>query len=229
MLAERERLKAELASLQGLLTGRLRLGVPALGSASLFAPLVAKFRSLYPQIEIDLQQHGSERLEAAVKSGEIEMGATLYPIRRDFDSQVVCEEPLLALLPVGHPLAGRGKVKLRELAGNPFILFEQGFVLYGRILAACRKRGIVLTEAARGANADFIIALVAAGLGVALMPRLEMRIRSNLQTVETVEVDEKDLRWKLGLIWRRGVSLSPPAKHWLAFVREQVNSRKSLE
>lgn len=221
MLAEREHLKAELAGLKGLTTGKLRLGLPALGSSILFAPLVAKFRKLYPQVEIELRQHGSRRLEEAVRAGEIEMGATLYPVADEFAWQLVREETMVALLPAGHVLSGRKTLKLEELAASPFIFFEHGFVLNGMIEAACRKRGFTLVEAARSGNADFIVALVAAGLGLALLPRLEMAARSGL-SVETVELDEKDLRWKLGLIWRRGATLSPPAERWLALVREQL-------
>ncbi|MFA6962985.1 MAG: LysR family transcriptional regulator [Opitutaceae bacterium] len=221
MLAEREHLKAELAGLKGLATGRLRLGLPALGSSILFAPLVAKFKKLYPQITIELQQHGSEHLEDAVRSGEIELGATLNPVPDEFGWQLVRDEPIVALLPAGHPLRGRKTVKLEDLAANPFIFFEQGFVLNGLIEAACRKRGLTLVEAARSGSADFIVALVAAGLGLALLPRLEMATRTGL-SVEAVEVDEPDLRWKLGLIWRQGAALSPPAERWLALVREQL-------
>lgn len=221
MLAEREHLKAELAGLKGLATGRLRLGLPALGSSMLFAALVAKFKKLYPQITIELQQHGSVRLEDAVRAGEIEMGATLHPVAEEFEWQLVRDEPLVALLPAGHPLRGRKTVKLADMAASPFIFFEQGFVLNNIIEAACRKRGLTLVEAARSGNVDFIVALVAAGLGLALLPRLEMETRRGL-SVEAVEVPEADLRWKLGLIWRRGAVLSPPAQRWLALVREEL-------
>lgn len=223
MLAEREHLRAELAGLKGLATGRLRLGVPALGGGVLFAPLVAKFRKLYPQIEIELRQHGSVRLQEAVRSGEIELGATLAPVAEEFGWQAVCDEPLVALMPAGHALAGRKTVKLADVAANPFIFLEHGFVLNELIDAACRRRGLVLTEAARSGSADFIVALVAAGLGLALLPRLEMTTRAGLP-VQAVELGEPDLRWKLGLIWRRDAVLSPPAERWLALVREQFKA-----
>lgn len=223
MLAERENLRAELAGLKGLETGRLRLGVPALGGGVLFAPLVAKFRKLYPKIEVELRQHGSVRLQDAVRSGEIELGATLAPVAEEFGWQPVCDEPLVALMPAGHALGGRKTVRLADIAGSPFVFFEQEFVLNGLIDAACRRRGIELSEAARSGNADFIVALVAAGLGLALMPRLEMSTRSGLP-IQAVEVNEADLRWKLGLIWRRDATLSPPAERWLALVREHFNA-----
>ncbi|WP_269522885.1 LysR family transcriptional regulator [Coraliomargarita parva] len=219
MLAEREYLQAELAEFHGMETGHLRLGLPALGSSVLFAPLVAAYRQRYPGIEVDLHEQGSQHLEGLLRSGEIEMGATLDPVPADFEWQLVIDEPLVALLPNNHPLAGREQVKFKELASSPFILFERGFVLNTILAKACRKRQIELNVAARGAHADFIIALVSAGLGISLLPRLEVEARGKL-SIATARIDEKDLRWRLGLMWRRGIPLSPAASRWLELVRK---------
>ncbi|MDP0501206.1 MAG: LysR family transcriptional regulator [Verrucomicrobiota bacterium JB022] len=221
MLAERDHLLAELAALKGLQTGRLRLGLPTLGSSVLFAPMVAAYRQRYPAIEIELREQGSRHLEELVRGGEIEMGATLDPVPEDLDWRLLVDEPLVALLPLGHPLAGRDTVKLRELAASPFILFEYGFVLNAILMRACRQRGLSLNVATRGGHADFIIALVSTGLGVSMLPRLEVESRSNLP-VRTALIDEADLRWRLGLMWRRGSTLSPAATRWLDLATEKV-------
>jgi DNA-binding transcriptional LysR family regulator len=220
MLAERDHMQAELAALKGLETGRLRLGFPPLGSAILFAPLVAEFRSRHPGIQIELMEHGSSRLEEAVLAGEIELAVSLLPVSDSFDWQTVCDEPLVALLPPGHRLGGRATIRLADLAGSPFILFEKGFALNGMIDKACRGRGFIPHEAARSGQADFIIALVAAGLGVALLPRLtvEQRVHS---PVHAALLDETDLRWRAALVWRRGALLSPAARAWLALAAEK--------
>ena len=228
MLAERDNIRAEIAEHKGLATGRLRLGLPMLGSSILFAPLVAAYRQRYPGIEIDLQEQGSHRLEELVRSGQIEMGATLYPVPPDFEWQEVIDEPMVALLPMGHPLAGRRSVKFNELIKSPFILFDQGFALNTIMAKACRARNIELNVAARGAHADFIIALVSAGLGVSLLPRLELQSRGKL-SVATALIDEKDLRWRLGLMWRRALPLSPAASRWLALVKDSQIGAKSTQ
>lgn len=221
MLREREHLKAELADQLGLVTGKLRLGLPALGSSVLFAPLVATYRQRYPGVEIELHEHGSRELEASVRAGEIELGATLDPVADDFEWQVVREDPLIALLPPAHPLAGRAEVRLRELVRSPLVLFERGFALNELIEAACRRRRLSWTEAARGGHADFVVALVASGLGVGMLPEVEVRGRRDL-SVATAKIDETDLHWRLGLIWRRAATLSPAARKWVELVREKT-------
>ncbi|MDR3517870.1 MAG: LysR family transcriptional regulator [Azospirillaceae bacterium] len=219
MLSERETLIGELAELRGLSRGRLRLGLPQFGSSFLFAPLFAEYRIRHPGIDIELIEDGSRRLEEAVLAGEIELAVSLLPVPIPFAWQEVRNEPMVALLPDGHPLAGRDKVKLVELADSPLILFESGFALNELIEDACRRRGFSPREAARSGQADFIVALVAAGLGVALLPRLTAEQR-HLASVHMAQLDDDDLRWHAVLIWRRDGYLSPAARAWLALAAE---------
>lgn len=220
MLAERDHLLAELAALSGLERGTLRLGLPPLGSSILFAPLFAEFRSRHPGIAIELVEHGSSRLEDAVLAGELELAVSLLPVPDSFEWRAVRDVPLVALLPPGHRLGGRAAVKLSELIDSPLILFESGFALNRLIDEACRKRGFVPKEAARSGQADFILALVAAGLGVALLPRLVTENRV-LSPLHAALLDEEDLRWRAALVWRRGATLSPAARAWLALASER--------
>lgn len=218
MLAERDNLIAELAELRGLRRGRLRIGIPQLGSSIIFAPLVTQYRRRYPEIDIDLVEQGSNRLKDAVRAGEIELAASIAPIEDEFARLSLRDEPLMLLLPPGHRLAGRQKVRLAELQEDNFILFEAGFALNSLIVEACRKRGFTPREAARSSQPDFIMVLVATGLGVALLPRLVTASHSDLP-VQLALLDEPDVRWQLSLIWRRGTALSPAARAWLDLVQ----------
>lgn len=219
MLAEAEHMQAELAEMHGLFTGKLRLGLPLFGSARLFAPLFAAYRQRYPGVEIELLEQGSARLEAAILAGELELGVSLLPVAEVFEVQPVRDDPLMALLWADHPLSGRDRLGLAELAPSPFILFEHGFALNPRIEAACLARGFSPQVSARSSQMDFIVALVASGMGVALVPRLMTEARS-LGPVRAVLVDEADLRWRAALVWRRGARLSPAARAWLDLTRE---------
>jgi DNA-binding transcriptional LysR family regulator len=153
----------------------------------------------------------------------VDLAVSLLPVADSFDWQAVCDEPLMALLPPGHRLAGRQEIRLTDLLDSPFILFEGGFALNGMIDQACRRRGFIPREAARSGQADFIIALVAAGLGVALLPRLSA-LRRLPSAVHAALLDEQDLRWRAALVWRRGAVLSPAARAWLSLVEEKSPS-----
>lgn len=219
MLAERDDLKAELDDLKGLKRGVLRLGLPPLGSSSLFAPMFARFRSRYPRIEISLVEHGSRRLEEMVMAGEIELAGSLKPVPDHFEWQPVAREPLVALMPADHPQARAESVGLHDLRESPFVLFETGFALNRIIHDACQRAGFVPTIAARSGQIDFIVALVAAGLGVAFLPRMKANEELHA-SVARVPLRDSGTDWEMVLVWRRGGYLSYAAQAWLALTRE---------
>lgn len=219
MLVEHENLLGDLADLQGLKRGQLKLGIPPLGSGPLFAALIAEYHKRYPEIEIQLREEGSHRLKEAVLSGEIELGASLLPVGEEFHCQEMCDDPIMVLLPASHPLASESTLKLAQLADIPFILFEAGFALNALLLGACQTRGFTPIEATRSSHSDFISALVASGLGIGFLPRLVVSLQGHL-AVRAILLDEPDVRWKLGLIWRRHANLSVAAQSWIELVRK---------
>lgn len=219
LLADRDDLLAELDEIRGLRRGVLRLGLPPIGSSTLFAPLFATYRQRYPGIEIRLVEHGSRQLEDSLRAGEVELGGLLLPTSGDFQVQPVKRDPLAALLPALHPLARRRKVGLAELRSTPFILFDEGFALYHVILDACRRAGFEPPEITRSSQVEFVIELVGAGLGVGFLPRMIAGQRPHPQ-MRAVRLDEPDTDWFMAMAWRRGGYLSGAAQAWLALVAE---------
>lgn len=219
MLAEREHLREELADLGGLARGRLRLGLSRLGSSYMFGHLVAEFHRRHPGIDLHLVEHGALHLAKILLDDELDLAMCMLPIPDGLDWQLVHDEPLMVLLPPGHGLAGRPSCTLANLADSPFILFESGFALNPQILAACQRHGFTPRVVAYSGQADFIQSLVAAGLGVAFLPRLIVAdgVRPPI-TCTLLEDDE--LRWRVTLAWRRDSALSPAAAAYLRLVRE---------
>ncbi len=225
LLGERQDMLRELEELRGLRRGELHLGLASLGSDILFAPVFARFRQLHPQIELHVLERGSEALEESLRAGEIELAASLLPVADDLQWQPVRTEPLVALLPRDHSLANAASLQLQDLAEVPFVLFEKGFLLNRHIIRACQARGFSPREVTRSGQPDFIVALVAAGLGVALLPRMIAAARPRANVV-MVPLDEPELDWKMVLAWRRGGYLSAAAQAWLRLVQaEHGNGR----
>jgi DNA-binding transcriptional LysR family regulator len=219
MLAQRDDLLAELDDLRGLRRGTLRLGLPPVGSSILFAPLFAIYRQRHPRVDIQLTEHGSDRLEELLRAGEIDLAASLLPVAEDFEWQEVRREPLVALLPLHHALAGRSSVTLADLKDQPFVLFESGFAINRIILSACGRHGFEPKVAARSSQIDFLVELAATGLGVAFLPGMIAQQRPH-PAVSYVQLAEPQADWNIAMIWRRGAYLSHAARIWLALVRE---------
>ena len=225
MLRLRNELLSELDDLSELKRGELRLGLPLLGSDALFAGLFAEYRRRYPNISVQLLEGGSLNIEQAVLSGELELGGGLQPKDPQFAWQPFCDEPLDALLATDHPLAGNSSVRLEELAETPFLLYQRSFVLNERLLQACQQVGFTPREGGRSGQADFLVALVAAGQGVVLLPRVVARGLVRPGVVRLALQAPEYLRWDIAFIWRQGAYLSKAAQAWLALLREQPVSR----
>lgn len=221
MLRLRNELLSELDDLSDLRRGELRLGLPLLGSDALFAGLFAEYRRRYPNISVQLLEGGSLNIEQAVLSGELELGGSLLPQDPQFAWQPFCDEPLDALLAADHPLAGKASVRLEELADTPFLLYQRSFVLNERLLQACQQVGFTPREGGRSGQADFLVALVAAGQGVVLLPRVVARGLVRPGVVRLKLQAPRELRWDIAFIWRQGAYLSNAAQAWLALLRER--------
>jgi DNA-binding transcriptional LysR family regulator len=219
LLADRDDLLAELNEIRGLKRGSLRLGLPPVGSNKLFAPLFAIYRQRYPGIDITLAEYGSAQLADRLQAGEIDFAGALLPVADEFEWQMVRREPLVALLPAAHPLVERESIVLSDLRDTPFILFDSDFALHRVILDASRHAGFEPQIVAESSQIDFMIELVAAGLGVAFLPRMIASQRPNA-AVRQVKLGGPETEWIMAMVWRRGAYLSGAARAWLALVRE---------
>lgn len=219
MLGERDDLLAELDELRGLKRGMLRLGLPPIGSSTLFAPLFAVFRARYPGVDIRLVEHGGDRLQEILLMGEVDLAATLLPVPDSFEWQDIISEPLMVLVAADHELGREQAIDCTRLRDRPCILFETGFALNRVVTEACQRRGFAPTVVARSTQVDFIVELVAAGLGIAFLPRMLAQRLTN-SGVRCVLLAEPQTEWRIAMIWRRGGYLSDAAKAWLALARE---------
>ncbi len=228
LLADREDLLAELDEIRGVRRGALRLGLPPVGSSIVFAPLFTIYRQRYPGIEVRLTEHGSDQLGSVLRAGEIDFAGALLPVSDEFDCQLVRSEPMVALLPPGHPLANSQTVSLLDLRETPFILFEAGFALHRIVLSACKRWGFEPDVVARSGQIDFMVELVGAGLGVAFLPRM-IAARHQVRGLHHVVLSEPDVVWNMAMIWRRDAWLPPAAQAWLDLIREIHGSNSGPE
>jgi len=223
LLGERADLAAELDELRGLRRGVLRLGLPRVGAGVLFAPVFAEYRRRHPEIELVLLEQGSERLEQALLAGEVDLAALLPRPRADVVSQLVASEPLVAVLPTSHRLAARTSVTMHDLRETPFILFDNDFALHRIITDAARDAGITPQVSAITTQSEFMIELVAGGVGVAFLPQ-RIVVDRHRPDVAAVPLASPALDWQVHVAWRRGSVLPPAAEAWLELVRARLGA-----
>lgn len=222
LLESRKNMLAELDARRHLNSGELKLGLAPLGSAELFAPVIARYRSRYPYIDMQLMVRGGVQQTQALQRGEIELATGIIDFDKEFDGIRIRSEPMVVVLPRQHPLAAKQTIALKELAYIPQILFEPEYALNELVSKACISAGFSPSNVTKVSHPDFGVALIAAGAGVMLLPKL-IADRHSVNGVINRPLDNNDFHWQLSLFWRRQHPLSFAAQAMLKMVRENIN------
>jgi DNA-binding transcriptional LysR family regulator len=223
LLAQSDDLMTELAELRGLKTGVLRLGFPRLGASALFARMFALFRRRYPSIEVAVGVHSGQKMRELVRAGELDLGVLGNPIEAEFEQQEIRSEPFMVLLPREHPAAARRSVAIGRLAGMPAVMPDEDSVLHRNLIGAYQRAGITPRVATRCHDADLMFELVAAGVGIAFLPRV-LAQQHRHRSVRCVVLNDPGCQWSISFCWRRGAHVSATTQAWLTHAREQPRS-----
>ncbi|WBP91035.1 LysR family transcriptional regulator [Kitasatospora cathayae] len=170
--------RRDLVALTELGAGRLRMGAFDSANAELVPSALAAFRAAHPQVETTLTEGLTAALLERLADGTIDL-AVVADYSQDaydteqFDLQPLLEDPVLVALPRDHRLADRRRLRLAELADEPWIAASRH--PESTLLAACVRSGFQpRIEYAVGAWTAKL-GLVAAGLGPTLIPSLAAR------------------------------------------------------
>jgi LysR family hydrogen peroxide-inducible transcriptional activator len=188
--------------------GRLTIGAIPSVSACLLPAAITVFRQQYPQVELALFEGTSEAVAQWVENGRVEFGIVQLPTNRgNFDEHPLFIEPFVALVSAAHPAAKLRTVQLGKLADEPFILYK------GRArdtaLTACRAAGFEPRIACESSELETIRSLVAAGLGIAILP--ELASRQPAPECAVVRLRGDPVERQVALLSRSGHTASPSA------------------
>jgi DNA-binding transcriptional LysR family regulator len=154
--------------------GRLAIGMVSSSTyEDLISAVVLRFRTQYPDVELALQELSTPQQIKLLHTGEIQVGFIRPPIQDpSIALEMVKREPLLVALPVAHPLAKRKQVPITALATEPWITLpsDLGLGFYNLVLSLCREAGFTPKVSQVATQIHTMISLVAAGLGVTLVP-----------------------------------------------------------
>ena len=153
--------------------GHLRIGFVASATLNLVPAIAQAFKKQYPGVSFELKNLPTVQQMEALRQGTLDVGFVRMPLEeKDLDVTVVAREPFAVALPKRHPLAGRAELQVRDLAGEDFISYAERLApaFYQRWTGLCRKAGFTPNIIQETSEMDTAAALVAAGLGVAILP-----------------------------------------------------------
>jgi DNA-binding transcriptional LysR family regulator len=215
-LAEVDAAAAELSELAGVRTGRVVIG--AMRSTGRFdlSALFAAYYARHPGIELIVREEPSEVMLQHLHADALDV-AFLSVNRLDAGPDIqlhpLLDEPLVALLAPGHPLAGRRRIDMAELRDERFVVFGEGGSLRRIVVQGAREAGFEPALAFESTESARIRAMASRGLGVALLPASEADHEG--PPIAVVPVRRPALTRDVTLAWRANRRHSPAARAFL--------------
>ncbi|WP_416047758.1 LysR substrate-binding domain-containing protein [Cupriavidus basilensis] len=154
------------------LEGYLRIGII---NSVMYGPLprtMRLFQERNPAVEWTLHEMLPDQQGEALVRGQIDVGFASSATRREeLRSIRVYPQPLMAAVPASHPLAGSGRIRLKALAAEPFVLLNTQSPVIRSLLAACVRNGFHPRVLHESVDPQTVLSLVGAGVGVSALPR----------------------------------------------------------
>jgi DNA-binding transcriptional LysR family regulator len=177
--------------------------------------LLRAFRREHPHVRFSLLQGPHEELLDHVRSGRADLAFTApLPGPGEFAAITLQEQQLVVTVPTEHRLAGRARMRMADLAREPTVGMKAGYGLRQITDELAEAAGFLPMLAFEGDDVDTLRGLIAAGLGVAVLPAAKPTPRPG--TVE-IPLRPKATRY-IGLIWGAGHALTPAALAFRDFV-----------
>jgi molybdate transport repressor ModE-like protein len=231
LLDHAERVAADLDALRGAVTGSLAVAAFATAARGLLPGALAALRSAYPSLTVSLaEQEPHEalpllvrgRLDVAVVQDWAEEPLAVPPglARRD-----LLDDPFDVALPAAHPLAARARVGLAELAEVDWISWSSGQICHDWLVVTLRGLGAEPRIAHTASEHATQLALVRAGLGAAVIPRLG---RGPVPAgVRFVPIDPTPTR-RVFALWRSSTGARPSVAAFVDQLEQAVGEPEAV-
>lgn len=201
--------------------GTIKIGFPTSLASYLLPTIISAFKKEYPDVSFQLRQGSYRFLIEAVKNRELNLAflGPLPPKDEAIEPTVLFSESISALLPANHRLAKEKSINLIDLKDEDFVLFPEHYILYTVAVDACRSVGFVPNITSVGEDMDAIKGLVAAGVGVSLLPESSF-YDSSPRFMVKIPIALPDIRRTVGIISPINRELAPSEQVFLTFVND---------
>jgi LysR family transcriptional activator of glutamate synthase operon len=200
--------------------GEIRLAFPHSLGVNIVPWIVSEFRKEHPNVRFRFKQGKFDSLIDMVRLGDVDL-ALVSPLPDNHDEiegELLLTEELYAILPPGHLLSDYEAIRLEQLKNDRFVLFSEGYSLRSIVWQACEKAGFQPKVEFEGEETDTIRGLVAAGMGVSLLPEMALKYASPALRPIMVKVHEPKVTRTIGLIRRKRERLTLVAEVFQRFM-----------
>ncbi|OZE37614.1 MULTISPECIES: LysR family transcriptional regulator [unclassified Rhodococcus (in: high G+C Gram-positive bacteria)] len=225
LLATAARARSVAHNAQVGLSGRLAIGFTGSATHDLLPSVARAYRRLRPLVALELHgELGSAEQVAALHDDIIDVGLLRPPVTApDIDTFVVWHEEFVVVLPDDHPLSGRESVGLVELNDSDFVAYPGGMAagIVAHVHQACARAGFSPRIVHESPHTYSLLCLVAAGFGVAVVPKSTAAVRVNGVVFVPIADDVPTIG--LAAAWR-SEGRSPLVDEFLAVLRDHIST-----
>jgi DNA-binding transcriptional LysR family regulator len=218
------RLEEQLRAPSDTIAGTVRLAtVYSIGLHEL-PPYVTRFMKAHPGVKVHVEYSRTDKVCDACVEGTVDFGIVAFPLRRaNLTVLPWHEEKLVLACAPAHRLARRRRVRLAELAGEPFIAFERDIPTRRTIDRMLRTHRVAVDVVMEFDNVETIKRSVEVGTGLTILPDSTVVRERRTGMLATADFAEGPFTREVGIVHRRGRALSAAAQ---AFVRLLVGGRQ---
>lgn len=209
LLAEAERLGQDLRDLGAGLQGSVRLMANASAMLEFLPARLDAFLRAYPLIRLELEEKSSPEIVAALLDGRADLGIVnmMHPLQ-GLHFEPLFNDSLVLVVSRSHPLASQPSVDLRDLVDEVFIGLPDGTAVATRLTAAAAELGLTLRMRIRMRSFDAACRMIAAKLGVGVLPRQAIGPQLQVLPITSVSLNGSWASRTHHLVSRDGAPLS---------------------
>lgn len=209
IVARYERMRELVASHQRLEGGSVRIGGGATAVSFVLPEAIASFQAAHPQVRFQMREAGSSQIAADVAAGQLELGVVTLPVRdRELDIAPLTTDRIVLVARRDHPLVGRRRIRIQDLADQAFVAFEAGSALRQLIDGRLREAGVEVNVVMELRSIPAILRMVSTTGNLAFVSQLGLERHGD---VLALPVQGLRIERRLAVVTRRGAVLSPAA------------------
>lgn len=223
-----EKLERKKREMEGLENSHIRIGTFTSVSRNILPEIMHKFKEKYPHVQFILQQGEYTSIARWLREGSVDLGFINTQIVKEFHSEMLYEDDMVAVLPKDHPMAFHDSISLEQLAAESLILLDEGE--HSLPMNMFQQYGLNPKVEYTVYDDYSILAMVQQGLGVSLLYR--KAIEGFEENVVLLPVKE-GLNRSIGLAWKNWETLPLASRKFgefmIRYIKTKSNNRKGAD
>jgi DNA-binding transcriptional LysR family regulator len=216
-------LHSRLQELEGIISGNIRVATIYSIGLHVLPPYLKRFLKEYPTVNVHVEYRRPNQVYEDVLGNVVDLGLIAYPIR-DARLEIVPfrKEQMVLICHPQNPLAKLESVKLKALAGQRFVSFEQDIPTRKAMDKILKDQGVNVEHAMEFDNIETVKRAVEIDSGVAIVPQATISQEVAKQTLASVSLEGGEFARPLAAIYKKSRVLSPAIKQFINLLKENL-------